>query len=156
MRNSSKHITSQIIQLIEHIEANNHEHIAEELREQMQQSGITNFSSISIIECHVIAYIGKYNITNAISIAKYLKITRGGISKINFRLIQKGLIEAHQKEGNKREVFYTLTSLGKKVYFIHNTLHEKTLHSFRQIVETYNESEKVIISDFLNVLIEKI
>ena len=156
MNMNEEHITDLIQKLVEQIENNQHEHIIQELDLQLEQSGIVNVPTLSILECHVIAYIGDNNVTNAISVANNLNITRGGISKIMSRLIKKGLMEASQLAGNKREVFYRLTSLGKKVYCIHDTLHKKHNVMLKSMVNLYSKEEKLTIERFLNDLIKNI
>lgn len=153
---SGQSISEQIHHLIDHIEVNHHEHLKEDLLLEMKKNGMSDFPSLSMLEYHVIAYIGDKNITNAVSVAKHLNITRGGISKINQRLIGKELIESHQLEGNKRELFYKLTPAGKKVYFIHRSLHEKAETSLLRMISNYSESEKETIRKFICDLIEKV
>lgn len=156
MNISNQSISKKIHHLLEHIEANNHEHISAELQLAIEKNGMEHFPSLSMLECHVIAYIGDKSITNAVSIAKHLDITRGGISKINQRLIHRGLIESHVPEGNKRERFYQLTVTGRKVYQIHRSLHEKSELSLLAMINNYNDAEKEILQKFLEDLMNTI
>ena len=153
---SETEIIAKIYDLIMRVEEGRHEHIADELQDRLLAMGVENISSLSIMECHVIDYIGNNKVTNAISIARHLKITRGGISKMSQRLIRKGLIDAERIEGNRREIFYHLTPLGEKIYIIHASLHKKVEEALRHIIERYSETEKITINNFLDSLAQVI
>jgi DNA-binding MarR family transcriptional regulator len=153
---NENNIVSQIQKLVDHIQEDNHQHIINEIQIQLEKSAIPSVPPLSVLECHVIAGIGDAHITNAITIAKKLGITRGGISKIAVRLNNKGLIEANQMEGNKREIFYRLTSLGKTVYDIHSLLHKQTYDNLVNMLNKYSMEEQRVISQFLGELINYI
>lgn len=156
MNTDEIYITDLVQELVNHIEENNHGHISRELHAQLEQNGLSNFTTLSMSECHAIAYIGDKDMTNAVSIANNLKITRGGISKLLSRLINRGFVKASQLNDNKREIFYHLTSLGKKVYSIHKTLHAQYLISLQAMVKSYSNEEQLIIKRFLNDLMKNI
>lgn len=156
MNVSDQSILEQIHNLTGQIEASQHRHISEALQREMEKNGMNQPPALSMLEYHAIAYIGDKDITNAVSIAKHLNITRGGISKINQRLINKGLIERRELEGNKREVFYKLTSSGGNVYKMHQFLHKKAEFSLLEKINKYSRDEKEIIRRFLGDLMESI
>ena len=58
-------------------------------------------------------------------LAESLYMTRGAISKLTKKLINKGLIESYQKPLNKKEIYFRLTEQGKVIYKIHEELHKE-------------------------------
>ncbi|MBC1418688.1 MarR family transcriptional regulator [Listeria fleischmannii] len=84
-------------------------------------------------EVHCMEYIGDHVDSNVTKMAGALYMTRGAISKITKKLIQKGYIATYQKEANKKEVYFSLTPEGEKVYQTHKHLHQ-----------TFQERDKII------------
>lgn len=79
-------------------------------------------------EVHCIEYIGKHVDPNVTRLAEAFYMTRGAISKITKKLLDKGLIESYQGPENKKEIYFKLTPQGQEVFDIHENLHR----SFRQ------------------------
>lgn len=74
-------------------------------------------------EVHCIEFIEKIKDANVTKLAESLYMTRGAISKLTKKLINKGLIESYQKPVNKKEIYFRLTEQGKVIYKIHEELH---------------------------------
>jgi DNA-binding MarR family transcriptional regulator len=53
---------------------------------------------------------------NVIKNSEQMDLTRAGISKINKRLLSKGLIESYQEPDNNKEIYFRLTESGQSVY----------------------------------------
>ena len=109
--------------------------------------------SLSLAECHVIDYIGKTDRMNATAIAKKLNITKGGISKITAKLIKKKLIEVKRSSNNQKEIYYSLTALGIKIFNVHEILHEQAQGKFTSLFSSYSQEELKFASKFLDDLI---
>ncbi len=110
--------------------------------------------SLSLAECHVIDCIERSSKPmNATAIAKQLKITKGGISKITARLIKKDMIIVQRLANNQKETFYSLTVLGKKVFRLHEAQHEKARGEFAALLSTYSSAELVLARKFVSDLI---
>ena len=90
-------------------------------------------------EVHCIEYIGKTAASNVTTLAEAFYMTRGAISKLTKKLIEKGLINSYQKPDNKKEIYFKLTAQGQKVFDIHEALHkefgERDKAVFEQITE---------------------
>lgn len=108
--------------------------------------------NLSISEFHVIDCIGKNQLPNATFIAKELAMTKGAISKITAKLIEKDLIRGNRLENNKKEIYYSLTSPGKEAFAIHEKLHEVENKKFIAMLNKYNQEELSTISSFLDDL----
>ena len=145
-------IACEIETLITQFEEKKHSHSEEKLTQLLKENEIINFNQISITECHVISCIGSIKEANGIKIADKLKMTRGGISKIATRLIEKKLITTYKDETNQKKVFYALTPLGEKVNMIHDQLHRENHHSLCNIASNYTSQEQDIILRFIKDL----
>lgn len=145
-------IACEIETLIGQFEEKKYYHNEENISQLLKENEIINIDHISIIECHVISCIASIREANGITIAEKLKMTRGGISKIANRLIEKNLITTYKDEINKKKVFYKLTPLGEKVDRIHNQLHRENHESLCTIASNYNSQEQDIILRFIKDL----
>jgi len=76
-------------------------------------------------EVHTIEYIKKHPESNASQIATGLYVTRGAVSKMTRRLIDRQLIERYQKAGNRKETYFQLTAIGQQVFEIHERLNRQ-------------------------------
>ncbi|MFB8374202.1 MarR family transcriptional regulator [Paenibacillus taichungensis] len=95
-------------------------------------------------EVHCIEYIEKNADSNVTKLAESFYMTRGAISKLTKKLIEKGLIESYQKSDNKKEIYFRLTEQGKVIYQIHedlhNEFHERDKAVFEQVTDDQFES----------------
>ncbi|GGA29476.1 MarR family transcriptional regulator [Paenibacillus physcomitrellae] len=103
-------------------------------------------------EVHCIESIGKNVDPNVTKLAESLYMTKGAISKMTKKLMDRGLIESYQKPGNKKEIYFKLTEQGKVVYHIHEELHqefqERDKAVFEQITEGQLESTLRFIDQY--------
>lgn len=109
--------------------------------------------NLLISEFHVIDCIGKNRLPNATFISKELDMTKGAISKITAKLLEKSLVKANRLENNKKEIYYTLTAQGREAFEIHEKLHEKENEKLLAIFNKYSKEELSTISKFLDDLL---
>lgn len=109
----------------------------------------TAFKGFNSSEIHSIEYIGKNPDSNVTRLAEAFYQTRGGISKITKKLMQKGIIESYRKPDNKKEVYFRLTPQGESIYQIHAKLHAEFNTRDKAVFEQMTEEESAIILDFL-------
>lgn len=76
-------------------------------------------------EVHCIEFIEKNADSNVTKLAESLYMTKGAISKLTKKLIEKGLIKDYQKANNKKEIFFRLTKQGRVIFDIHEKLHKE-------------------------------
>lgn len=95
-------------------------------------------------EVHCIEYIGRNADSNVTKLAESLYMTRGAISKLTKKLMEKGLIESYQKPDNKKEIYFRLTEQGKVIDKIHEELHkgfqERDQAVFEQVTDEQFDS----------------
>ncbi|GBK65969.1 MarR family transcriptional regulator [Paenibacillus macerans] len=140
----------QIEALIHQISEDDHEE--EEWHEILTGEDWKYQNKVNVTECHVIDYIGKNRLTNAVGIATALNMTKGSISKITTRLLEKGFIESHRMEGNRKELFFTLTRSGGEVYKLHEKLHEQARNKLDAAISTFTQEELIVIHRFIHIL----
>ncbi|GAB6989722.1 MarR family transcriptional regulator [Paenibacillus pini] len=92
-------------------------------------------------EIHCIEYIEKNVDSNVTKLAESFYMTRGAISKLTKKLIEKGLIESYQKPDNKKEIYFRLTEQGKVIYKIHEDLHKEFQERDKAVFEQVTEEQ---------------
>ena len=100
-----------------------------------------SFNGLKSSEVHCIEYIGGNVDSNVTKLAESFYVTRGAISKINKKLIKKGIIESYQKPDNKKEIYFRLTEQGKVIYKIHEELHEEFQERDKAVFEQVTEEQ---------------
>ncbi|MNV66265.1 HTH-type transcriptional regulator Hpr [compost metagenome] len=68
-------------------------------------------------------------------------MTRGAISKITKKLVEKGLIESYQKPDNKKEIYFRLTEQGEVVNKVHEELHKEFQERDKAVFEQVTEEQ---------------
>jgi len=92
-------------------------------------------------EVHCIEYIEKNEDSNVTKLAESFYMTRGAISKLTKKLIERGLIESYQKSDNKKEIYFRLTEKGKVIYQIHEDLHNEFHERDKAVFEQVSEEQ---------------
>ena len=90
--------------------------------------------------------IGRLAEPNVTNIAREMLMSRGAISKIIRKLMDRGHVTAYQREDNRQKIFYCLTESGREIFALHRTRHERweqrELAFFRQFDD--RELDRVI------------
>ncbi|SHK28003.1 transcriptional regulator, MarR family [Clostridium cavendishii DSM 21758] len=144
---SEKNKESNLIQAILNIKEDE-----EEVKKEFNKISKDDIRDISLSEFHVIECIGKNNMPNNIFIARELDMTKGGISKINSKLLTKEIIKAKRVENNKKEIYYSLTDKGIALFKLHEYFHKKERQKLIEIFNTYKEEEVTAIFKFIDDL----
>lgn len=76
-------------------------------------------------------------------------MTKGAISKLTKKLMEKGLIECYQKSENKKEIYFRLTEQGKEIYNIHEDLHQEFQERDKDIFEQVTEEQFESMRSFM-------
>jgi len=113
-----------------------------------------NYSNLNINEVHAIDYIGRTEHANVTKITECLKVTKGAVTKITKKLMDKEYISLYQTEENKKEKYFSLTQKGKEIFIKHKTIHMESIKRDKRIFENFDENEKKVIVRFLDVLKE--
>lgn len=108
----------------------------EELRKTIE-----SVSTLNITEVHTIACIGEEEPINVTSIAEKMNLSKGNTSKITNKLLKAGWVRKAQLNDNKKEVYFRLTTAGKRLFAIHDELHNKEQQRMYDFLDKYSESE---------------
>jgi DNA-binding MarR family transcriptional regulator len=103
-------------------------------------------------EVHLLETIKANEGANVGELARHLGMTSGAISQVTKKLLDKGLIEAYRKPGNRKEVFSRLTALGEQVCKGHQKHHENMVSAVHEFITRLSRKETRIIFDFLDVV----
>ncbi|WP_432352512.1 MarR family transcriptional regulator [Sporosarcina sp. A2] len=135
---------------------NKQEQLITNFRDLFDKMGWLNKSKMEDIlkgykpsEVHCIESIEKNVDANVTKLAKCLYMTRGAISKLTKKLIDKGLIETYQKPDNKKEVYFRLSYQGKVIYNTHEELHKEFQERDNVIFEQVTEEQFSSILNFI-------
>ncbi|AYF06505.1 MULTISPECIES: MarR family transcriptional regulator [Bacillus] len=116
------------------------------LNKDKMEEGLKGFKSS---EVHCIEYIENNADSNVTQLAEAFYVTRGAISRMTKKLINKGLIESYQKSENKKEIYFRLTEQGKEIYKIHEELHNEFQERDKAVFEQVTEAEFDSIINFV-------
>ncbi|MDT8715727.1 MarR family transcriptional regulator [Clostridium sp. 19966] len=100
-------------------------------------------------EIHCIEYIGRNADSNVTKLAESLYMTRGAISKVTKKLMEKSVIESYQKSDNKKEIYFRLTEQGKVLYKIHDELHKEFQQRDKVVFQQVTEEQFDSMLSFL-------
>lgn len=91
---------------------------------------------------------------NVSGISSRLGITKGAVTQISGKLVQKGLIEIIQREDNKKEKYFRLTTAGEEAVCGHQQFHRQANQRLCDYISTLNYDETTVIFQFLTQLKE--
>jgi DNA-binding MarR family transcriptional regulator len=100
-----------------------------------------SFKDYNSSEIHCVEYIGRSVDSNVTKLAESFYMTRGAISKMTKKLIQKGVIESYQKPDNKKEICFRLTEKGQAIYKVHEELHKEFQERDKAVFEQITEEQ---------------
>lgn len=105
---------------------------------------------LTLSELHVIACIGKQGQVNVTAISQEMDMTRGAISKISTKLLQRGYLVKNQRADNQKEVHFQLTPMGDEIFRLHEELHEQAERRIERFLQKYSSSELAFIDRLLS------
>ncbi|MDX8001082.1 MarR family transcriptional regulator [Xenorhabdus sp. Reich] len=114
--------------------------------ETLRKYGISDYS---LSELHVIQCIGASGLLNITAISQAMKMTKGAISKICAKLLQRSILEKLKMVDNQKEIYFSLTVEGKQIFAVHEKLHQQAEKRWMKILENYSEEELVAIQRFV-------
>lgn len=100
-------------------------------------------------EIHTISAIGDLPEPNVTQIANHMNVTKGAISKITKKLLEKNLIEAYQQDGNKQKIFFRLTKSGQLLYDEHEKKHNLWLKRDNAFINQFDHETIELVEKFM-------
>lgn len=113
-------------------------------------------SENTFLEVHCIDFIEKNADPNVTKLANALRVTRSAISKTTKKLLADGAIERYQKPGNKKEIYFKLTDIGRRIFAEHEKMHQARIEQDRLFFQDLSEEEKEQLVIVLNKIYKQI
>ncbi|MCP4584138.1 MAG: MarR family transcriptional regulator [candidate division Zixibacteria bacterium] len=99
-------------------------------------------------EIHTIMIIGGKQGLGVADLAGRLGITKGAVSQMVNRLVDKGFINKSQDPDNGKRVILELTNKGKIAYYSHEKMHEETDKELIKYLKSLKAKELSVIEKF--------
>lgn len=103
-------------------------------------------------EVHMIEIIGSYETITTTKLAEVLGITKGAVSQVTRKLLEKNLIRKQLSGEKVNETPISLTDKGRVVYSHHQTMHKKMFDKVDLILSDLPEEGKVAVNRILQVI----
>ena len=100
-------------------------------------------------EVHCLEHIGKSSDPNVTKLAESSYMTRGALSKLTKKLMEKGLIESYRKPDNKKEIYFKLSKQGQQVFDTHEALHREFAARDHAVFEQLSEQQVRAVLSFM-------
>ena len=107
-------------------------------------------------EVHMIETIGSYETITTTKLAEKLGITKGAVSQITRKLLEKNLIMKIPSGEKVNEVLILLTDKGRIVYSYHQSMHERMLRKIDLILCDLSEEGKMALDKVIQVIDESL
>lgn len=103
-------------------------------------------------EVHMIEIIGNYEKITTTKLSNVLGITKGAVSQITRKLLDKNLIEKIPSKERNNEVFISLTETGRTVYSYHQDMHKDMLDKIDGILNELPDEGKNALDKIIQVI----
>jgi len=107
-------------------------------------------------EIHTIQAIGKSTGINVTQLAEKMGVTKGAVSQMVSKLVEKGMVRKTRTQNNAKEVVLELTELGRIGFRNHESFDMKVLDSVREYcgsdLETKLDTFLSVMTDFDAIL----
>ncbi|NBD25383.1 helix-turn-helix domain-containing protein [Paenibacillus glycinis] len=102
---------------------------------------------------HVLDAIGKLGRANGIALSTRYGFPKGTVSKVTKRLASRNLIVIESLPGNKKELHFSITPLGEKVYALHERLDEQIQAGAVRFMADYSPEQLHFVKEFMQKLV---
>jgi DNA-binding MarR family transcriptional regulator len=100
-------------------------------------------------EAHLLMLIGRYPDLVVTGLAEKGAVTKGAVSQMVHKLINKGLIKKKPDPINTRKVVLELTSKGKIAYYSHERMHEEMDRELFAFLKRLKPGQLQVVEEFL-------
>lgn len=107
-------------------------------------------------EVHMIEIIGTYEKITTTKLAEVLGITKGAVSQITRKLLEKNLITKVPSKEKTNQVLISLTEKGSIVYSCHRDMHKEMLDKIDELLSELSDEEKNALNKIIRVIEESI
>lgn len=103
-------------------------------------------------EINTLELIGKFPGINLTQLAQKKGVTKGAVSQIVSKLVDKQLVAKEQATGNEKAVSLALTSLGRVAFANHEKFHEKYDTAMVEKLKGMSEEQLKLIGEVFGML----
>lgn len=103
-------------------------------------------------EAMFLEFICRFPGENVSALSARLGITKGAVTQLSGKLVQKDLIEIVKRDDNKKEKYFRLTALGQEAVSRHQEFHKQANQQLCDYISTLNYDQTTIIFQFLEQL----
>jgi len=107
-------------------------------------------------EVHMVMLIGQYPTSGVTELAAKAGTTKGAVSQMIQRLVNKGLIYKSASPESGRRVFLELTNRGKVAFYSHERLHEESDMELISFIENLSQAQAKVLEQFLTLVEQEI
>lgn len=107
-------------------------------------------------EVHMIEMIGSYETITTTKLAEILGITKGAVSQITRKLLEKNLIVKIPSTEKNNEVLISLTDKGKIVYSYHQNMHGKMLARVDAVLCNLSDEGQMAFDQIIQIIDESL
>lgn len=100
-------------------------------------------------DIHCVDLVGKQEQVNVTRIAEGLNMTRGAASKITKRLLEKGVLHSYRLPDNRKEIYFSLTAEGERLYIEHKRRHMLWEERDLKFLKGVPEAELLTVNRFI-------
>lgn len=104
---------------------------------------------------HILMLLKNENISNK-ELAYSLNISQAAVTKAIKFLLSENMLISEKDSNDARVIKYSLSEEALHIAKEHEEHHKRTIHHYDSLLSKYSESEKEIISNFLDDLIKSI
>ena len=115
------------------------------LEQKMFEQDAT-YQDISMTETHVLEAIRKCDPPTMGNIAAKLRVTPGTLTSSVNKLFEKGYVDRHRNEKDRRIVTLSLTEKGEAVFQLHESFHRELIEAATDDLENRDGLEKALRS----------
>ncbi len=105
-------------------------------------------------EIHLLMSIQTGRDTNLTRIAEHIGLTKGAVSQTVSRLQKKGIIKKDSDTSRKNELRILFTEKGEKLMKHVIQMRNSLVSKYLNYIKTLDDPEKLIISEFLDLMIQ--
>lgn len=90
---------------------------------------------------HLLETVGKHENCNLTEIAEMLDITKGAVSQMATKLEKENLISRHRNGTNDKDIFFSLTEEGRRVFDGHEILHQELSEKLQKVFARFDDRD---------------
>jgi len=116
-----------------------------------------DFGSGDLLHCseiHTLMAVGRHKEINITELARYLGISKSGISQMITRLFSKDLVEKYQNSDDSKQIFIRLSARGMIAYLGHEQHHAKIYAHMTQKLGSMSDEQFMFLTKFLQTVEE--